>query len=345
MQPEWYGIHRVLEPKGVLPQPAWKLDAIKPITDEELLIDVERINIDSASFQQLFQQADGDKEQIEKIIFDIIASRGKMHNPVTGSGGMLIGTVVERGSAFPSSVPIGTKIATLVSLTLTPLQVKEIHQIDLATGQVELDARAILFASSPFAVLPPDIPEAIALAVLDVCGAPAQMARSVQTDDIVLVIGAGGKSGLLSSYQAKKQLGRNGKLIALESSEEASQKLASFGWFDHVLQLDARNPIALLEEVKRCTDGKLSSLTFNCVPVPDTEASSILATRDGGIVYFFSMSTQFSVAALTAEGLGKDVTMMIGNGYVPGHAELALRSLRESPDLYQWFAEKYGIEE
>ena len=36
------------------------------------------------------------------------------------------------------------------------------------------------------------------------------------------------------------------------------------------------------------------------------------------------MATSFSAAALGAEGLAADVTMLVGNGYVPGHAELAL---------------------
>ena len=43
------------------------------------------------------------------------------------------------------------------------------------------------------------------------------------------------------------------------------------------------------------------------------------------------MATSFTAAALGAEGLAADVTMLIGNGYVPGHADYALQLLRDDP--------------
>ena len=36
-----------------------------------------------------------------------------------------------------------------------------------------------------------------------------------------------------------------------------------------------------------------------------------------------------AAAALGAEGLAADVTMLVGNGYVPGHAAYALDLLRD----------------
>jgi L-erythro-3,5-diaminohexanoate dehydrogenase len=54
-------------------------------------------------------------------------------------------------------------------------------------------------------------------------------------------------------------------------------------------------------------------------------------------VIFFSMATSFSSAALGAEGLAADVTMLVGNGYVPGHAEMALELLRTEPGVRALF--------
>ena len=48
-----YGTNRVIEPKGVLPQAAIKVDNTMNIYDNELLIDVITLNIDSASFTQI----------------------------------------------------------------------------------------------------------------------------------------------------------------------------------------------------------------------------------------------------------------------------------------------------
>ncbi len=80
----------------------------------------------------------------------------------------------------------------------------------------------------------------------------------------------------------------------------------------------------------------------NCVNVAGTELASILCAREGGTVYFFSMSTSFTAAALGAEGAGRDVNMMIGNGYTKGHAELALQTLRDHPALHAHFNATYG---
>lgn len=123
-----YGSHRVLEPEGVLPQAAWKLDNTMQVYENELLIDVEMLNIDAASFRQMLSQAQT-PDGIASLILQTVQQRGKQHNPVTGSGGMLIGVVRQVGKDFSEQVEVGTKIATLVSLSLTPLQIDEIHEM------------------------------------------------------------------------------------------------------------------------------------------------------------------------------------------------------------------------
>ena len=74
-----------------------------------------------------------------------------------------------------------------------------------------------------------------------------------------------------------------------------------------------------------------------CVDVPGCEHGAVLSTAEGGTVIFFSMATSFSAAALGAEGLAADVTMLIGTGYVPGPAELALVLLRTEPGVRSLF--------
>ena len=67
-----------------------------------------------------------------------------------------------------------------------------------------------------------------------------------------------------------------------------------------------------------------------------------MSTAQGGTVIFFSMATSFSAAALGAEGLAADVTMLVGNGYVPGHADLALDLIRATPALRALFERRVG---
>ena len=178
-----YGTHRVISPKGVLPQPADKLDNnMDEIYDNEILIDVQTLNIDSASFTQIEEQAGGDKAKIAEIMLGIVEKQGKHRNPVTGSGGMLLGTVEKIGDALvgKTDLKVGDKIATLVSLSLTPLRIDKIKEIRADVDQVDIDGKAILFESGIYAKIPADLPEKLALSALDVAGAPAQTAKLVK---------------------------------------------------------------------------------------------------------------------------------------------------------------------
>ncbi|WP_129409964.1 zinc-binding dehydrogenase [Marinitoga lauensis] len=337
-----FGTHRVIEPKGLLPQAAKKIDNTMEIYSNEILIDVITLNIDSASFTQIKEACDHDVKRMEEMILDIVNERGKMQNPVTGSGGMLIGIVKEVGPDFPDkTLKVGDKIATLVSLSLTPLKIEKIKKINIENDQVDIEGQAILFETGLYAKLPDDIPEKLALAALDVAGAPAQVAKLVKEGDTVCIIGGGGKSGILCSYQAMKNAGNNGKVIVVEYSEDNAKRIKEMNLAHEVIVADATKPVDIYQKVLKVTVGKYCDVTINNVNVPDTEMSSILITKDEGTVYFFSMATSFTKAALGAEGVGKDITMIIGNGYTKGHADLTLQILRDSKEIRELFEKLY----
>ncbi|WP_036225140.1 zinc-binding dehydrogenase [Mesoaciditoga lauensis] len=338
-----YGTHRVLEPAGVLPQPAWKVNNdMETLYDNEILVDVSMLNIDAASFTQIKDEVGSDEKKIAEKILSIVNERGKMHNPVTGSGGMLIGKVEKIGPALKDHVHVkeGDKIATLVSLSLTPLKIEKIKKVHVDTDQVEVEAKAVIFESGVYAKLPEDMDERLALAVLDVAGAPAQTARLVDPGDTVVIIGASGKSGTLCSYVAKKYAGPTGRVIAVVHSKERAKHLEELG-IDDIVEVDATDAVEMERVISELTDGEMAEVTINVVNIPNTEMSSILATCDYGTVYFFSMATSFTKAALGAEGVGKDVNMIIGNGYMTGHAEIALETVRESKKLREVFESLY----
>ncbi|NLV77556.1 MAG: zinc-binding dehydrogenase [Tissierellia bacterium] len=339
-----YGTHRVLEPKGVLPQPALKIDNNMEIYDNEILIDVQTLNVDSASFTQIKEQAKGELEEIKRIMKSIVDERGKHQNPVTGSGGMLIGTVEKIGPALEgkTDLKVGDKIATLVSLSLTPLRIDEFLEIRPHVDQVDIKGKAILFESGIYAVLPDDLPENLALSVLDVAGAPAQTAKLVKPGDTVVVIGGTGKSGMLCLYEAKKRAGVTGKVICVGSRDETIARTRKANLADYYIKADATNAVDLMNKVKEITNGEMADIVINTVNIPNTEMSSILLTKDQGIVYFFSMATSFTKAALGAEGVGKDITMIIGNGYTKDHAAISLELMRESQELRNIFEELYA---
>jgi L-erythro-3,5-diaminohexanoate dehydrogenase len=333
------GLHRVLEPAGVLPQAAWRLDPRPEIWPDEVRVRVQRLNLDAASFRQLFEASDGDPGKIRHAVLDIVASRGKMQNPVTGSGGMLTGTVEEAGPASPLGLRAGDKIATLVSLSLTPLVITDgLARWDGRSEQVPCEGHAILFSRSIAAKLPDDMAAELALSVMDVCGAPALTRRvvSAASDPVVAIIGAAGKSGSLSAAAARRAGAR--KVIGVVPHEAEAQILRSataadgvHGLVDEVVLADARNPVGLSTAIIEA--GGPADVTVVCVDVPGCEGGAILSTAQGGTVIFFSMATSFTAAALGAEGVATDVTMLVGNGYVPGHAQLALDLIRAEPGV------------
>ncbi|MDD2595350.1 MAG: zinc-binding dehydrogenase [Bacteroidales bacterium] len=340
-----YGTHRVIEPKGVLPQPANKIDNnMDEIYDNEILIDVQTLNIDSASFTDISNRADHNPEKIKEIMLDIVAKQGKHRNPWTGSGGMLLGTVEKIGDALvgKTDLKVGDKIATLVSLSLTPLRIDKIKEIRADVDQVDIDGKAILFESGIYAKIPTDMPEKLALSALDVAGAPAQTAKLCKPGDIVLIIGAGGKSGMLCCYEAKKRVGVTGKVIGMCHSEKSTKRMQDLGFCDIVFAGNANDPVAMSQKIEELTNGHMADVCINNVNVPDTEMTSVLCTKNDGVVYFFSMATSFTKAALGAEGVGSDVTMIIGNGYTKGHAEITLQELRECEKLRKVFTELYA---
>ena len=339
------GSHRVIEPAGALPQAAWRIDNTPRAYANEILCEVDSLNIDSASFKHMSELCAGDPARIGAHILATVGERGKQHNPRTGSGGMFVGRVLEIGPALAAreDVAVGDRIASLVSLTLTPLVLDAITDVDVAVGRVRVRGKAILFESGIYARLPDDLPADVALAVLDVAGAPAQVRRLAAEGQTVCVIGADGKSGLLACAQARARVGPRGRVVGIVPAGDTAgaQLLLAHGYVDHLAVADARDALAVLQALPTALP-ELADLVVNCVNVAGTELSSILCCKDDGTVYFFSMATSFTAAALGAEGVGKDVNMMVGNGYAKGHAAVALQTLRDHPAIKEYFVSRYS---
>jgi len=338
-----YGTHRVLSPEGVLTQAARKIDNNMDVRyTNEIICDVISLNIDSASFAQLKSACGEDPEKIKAMIREIVSTRGKMQNPVTGSGGMFIGRVAYIGEDLRDcGLKVGDKIASLVSLSMTPLRIDRFKGIHMGIDRVDIEGQAVLFESALYARLPDDMSEALALAALDVAGAPAQTAKLVKPGDSVLVLGAAGKSGVLCCYEAMKRAGPTGRVVGLDLKEEQASLLMDLGVCHAAIAESATRPVAVLEKALAANGGREYDISISCVNVDNTEMSCILPVRDGGVVYFFSMATSFTKAALGAEGVGKDVTMIIGNGYTKGHADITLWELRENPRIRALFERIY----
>ena len=313
-----------------------------------MLIAVETLNVDAASFRQMEEEAKGAGEAPEagvaKRVEDTVKGRGKQHNRVTGSGGMLLGRVLQLCPGRPPEerIAVGDRVASLISLSLTPLRLDAVTGIRTASAQLDVVGEAVLFASSPYARMPEDMKERLALAVLDVAGAAPQVARLVRENAVVVILGAGGKSGIMCAAEARRRAGRGGTIVGVESYAPFANDLEKLALCNHVVSVDARQPTATREAVLAATGGREADLVLSCVNVPDVEMTAILCTKDRGVAYFFAMSTSFTKAALGAEGVGKDVDLVIGNGFAHGHADHSLSMLRDMPEVRALFERRYG---
>lgn len=339
---DYYGSHRVICPKGLLPQAADRIDNSAEMYSNEILIDVIALQPTATAFGRIKNECKGDKEKIAETFLKIVEEKGKFQDPVTKSGGMLIGTIKEIGKDLEGKIDarVGDKIATLVSLSLTPLKIYEINDIDIDTEQVYCKADAILFESGIFTKIPEDLGQELSLALMDVAGAPAQVAVNAKAGDTVVVIGAG-KAGLLCLAEAKKRVSPTGTVICMEYSEKQCDIVRNLGIADLVLNTNGQEPLSSYNAYVNATGGRLADFTVNTVNVPNTELSAILVTKDTGKIYFFSMSTDFVKASLGAEGVKKHVSMLIGNGYYPGHAEITFDIIRKNAKVKDYFVERY----
>ena len=340
---EYYGTHRVIEPQGLLPQAADKIDNTPEIWSNEILIDVIALQPTATAMHSIKEKCGTDLEAIKAEIMAIVEDRGKFQDPVTKSGGMLIGTVKEIGEDMKNQVgdlKVGDKIATLVSLSLTPLKIYEIEEINLDTEQVFCKADAVLFESGIYTKIPEDLGQELSLAVMDIAGAPAQVAMNAKPGDTVVIMGAG-KAGLLCLAAAKERVAPNGKVVCMEYMESQCELVKELGLADVVLQVNGQKPLETYQKYMKALDGELADFTVSTVNVPNTELSTILVTKDTGEIYFFSMSTDFVKASLGAEGAKKYVKMVLGAGYYPGHADITFDLVRKNQGLRDYLTKRY----
>jgi len=324
------GADRVVAPSGFLPQPAESLDPSGPVRRHELEIEVERLCLDSTSHRQIAESCGGDPHAMAERILEIVSSRGKMHNPVTDSGGILTGRAVAAGDAFPSPPEPGTPVVTLASLTLTPLRLDEVTGVVPSSPQVAVRGTAYVCARAAWTELPRDLPLSNALEALDVCAAASQTRDLLSPGGSVCVLGAGHAGKL--ALAAARDVSPGSTLTVVDIDEAAVDRVVGLGLADIGVATDLRDPLAALAEI-RAAGAPPADLSVLVVNATGCEAAAILATADHGQILFFSMATRFGTAALTSDGLSSGARMVIGSGFSTDRGVYALNLIRGNPGL------------
>src|SRR3954470_17585882 len=224
------GADRVVAPEGALPQPAERLDASGPMRPFEFEGDVERLCLDSTSFRNIRETSGSDPARMAVRILEIVSARGKMHNPQTGSGGVLLGTVAAVGERVQAPPAVGDRIVTLASLTMTALRLDTVTHVDVSSPQVEVSGTAYVADSAPWGPVPDDLPFDLVLEIYDVYGAASHTRNLAKPGGTVCVLGTG-HAGRLACAAARDVLD-GGTVIAVDVDPAAVRRVRELGLCD-----------------------------------------------------------------------------------------------------------------
>jgi L-erythro-3,5-diaminohexanoate dehydrogenase len=334
---EALGAGRVVEPRGALPQAARRLDPARPIQPHEIELDVDTLCVDSTSFRQLVESHGRDPAAVREAIASIVAERGKMQNPVTGSGGILAGTVREIGAAFQHPPPIGARIVSLASLTLVPLRLESVGELDLDSPRVPVAGTAYLPETAPWTAYPERIPFQVALAALDVSNAAAQTRALIDWGTRTVVVLGGGHAGLLALAAARDSLSPEARLVLVDAEERACRRALDLELCDIAVAVDLRDAVQAFYRLEQAGVPR-ADLTVVVVNATDCEAAAMLLTADHGTVLFFSMATSFTQVALGSEGMASTARLLIGSGFAADGGAYALELVGRSEKLQRAIA-------
>ena len=332
-----YGFHRSLIPNNTTLQKAWRVNNSADINEHEILLDVELLNINRVSFIQIYKECSGNRLEIAEKILKTVNERGKMHNPITGTGGMLFGKVEKIGAQFAGDpdITVGDDVVNLVSLASTPLLIEKITDIDMELGQVYIKGKAVLFSSSLLVRQPDKAQLKTMMAIIDIAGAPCETAKIIRPGMRVLIQDPLSHLGVLCSYAARKALGDSGELFALAVEEKNKKCLASWGIFDKQI-------VANTHDIKKFTGAKETKedyfdVVINCLNSSISEMISVLLIKNHGQIFFPGLGSDIKNAGLSAESVGKDVTITPYKGYSEGYIKFILDLINEYPEIIKVF--------
>jgi DNA-binding NtrC family response regulator len=327
-----FGSYRSVRPEGYFPYSAWEIDNDMEITEHEVLIDVKRLNIDMLCFLQLMESSFGDKAEIARRVMAIVEERGKFHNAVTGTGGTLLGTVARIGAAYSNRYGIaeGDDVISLSSLTGVPLALRRIRDIDTDTAQMTVDGSAILFENSPVIKANDILPDDVQLAALEVVGESAETFRLVEPGDSVVIVGAGGKFGLICGLAARRKLGATGRLVGVIDNPEGLVPDGMSDVYDETVFFEANDIAAMRRELP---DVGTYDVVINCSHRPMAEPVCVMLPRSHGKVFFTNLGADSKAAGLAAEILGKELSVRFYHGYLDNQEDTLRAIIRDTPDF------------
>ncbi|MBR4019896.1 MAG: sigma-54-dependent Fis family transcriptional regulator [Firmicutes bacterium] len=329
-----YGMNRVLEPQHVLPTSAWRLDNSRTIMPQEIRVDIKRIHVEGTSFKQICMESNDNDQRIKQKIMDIVIRRGKLHNPVTDTGGLFYGTVSEIGKAYDNSKGFrpGEEVVCNASLASVPIYINNIVSIDRAFGQIEVEGYAILYDEVPLVRKPEGVPINLLLFAFNESGTLYRVTNTAVGKKKFLIVGNNLLSNLLFGCAVRKVAREDAQVVCLldkntdmvlqgKSINELIAKV-----FNEVHYGDILKPMECLENLNARSAFDLS---INCADIPGAETINILAAKSGGTVVFANLINNYNIALYITESISKQLDIRCADGYLEAYDQFDIEIIKD----------------
>ncbi len=328
-----YGLERSLTPRRTFTPLAWELDNSSQLKEGEVRIALDKVHVDGTSFRQICQEAGNDEEQIKEKIKDIVIRRGKLHNPVTDTGGLFCGVVEEIDSGYNNDKGLkpGDEVICNSSLAGIPMYIDKINGIDKTYPQFDAEGYAIALPGMPIIKRPEDIPIDLLLFTFNESGTIYTVAKEAENKKRFAVLANNVIMALIYGYTIKKAAGEDAEIacvldrntpVALKGPgiEEIKSKL-----FTQIDYVNMMRPADCLRDFK----GKPQvDMVVNCADIPGAETISVMAARNGGTVIFANFISNYNIALYVTEAVSKDLNIKCADGYLEKYDELDFEIVR-----------------
>lgn len=329
-----YGLERVTSPAGVFPASAWQLDNSRALKSGEMRVSVKKIHVEGTGFRQICQEANNDEEIIKEKIKDIVIKRGKMHNPVTDTGGLLYGIVEEIAPDYDNSkgFEVGDEVILNASLAGTPLYIDKIHSVDKMYTQIDVEGYAIILPGFPLVKRPAGLPVELIMFTFNESGTLYTVSKEAAGKRRFAVVGNNPMMNLLFGYTIRKSAGPDAEIYCVFDSNtevnlngEKIEKLMS-GVFNDISYHNLLRPVECL---KMFNDVPPMDMTVNCADIPGAETINIIGTKSGGTVIFANFISNYNIALYVTEAVSRDLKIRCADGYLDKYEEYDFEIVKE----------------
>ena len=329
-----YGLERSLTPRWTLAPSAWELDNSRELKAGEIRIALERVHVEGTSFRQICQEAGNDEERIKEKINDIVIRRGKLHNPITDTGGLLCGVIEEIDRSYENTRGFkpGDRVICNASLAGLPMYIDRITNIDKVYSQFDAEGYAISLPGMPVIKRPDDIPVDLLLFAFNESGTIYTVSNDARDKKRIAVLANNNLMAMVYGYTIRKAAGPDAEVYCiLDRNTPVSAEGPKIEEFKKKVFTDVHyvNVMRPVECLKQFADKPSVDMMVNCADIPGAETISVMATRSGGTVIFANFISNYNIALYVTEATSKDLNIKCADGYLDRYAEFDFEIVRE----------------